>query len=190
MQIEEEREDCLKQSKKSVLNQDIPDELKAVLYQDYLRTLHTKRHMDEATPVLVKSVLPEQATTSTDPTVSAKVKSPKTPPPLIPTLSKRHQALMTHLKNNGVTLSNNQELIINGKVIKKSSIHTILSALDDPFSRGIKAKGFLNIVGLLRQTKAPKSVLPPGYQHLLQPPVKTRSQTGHGIKLGWTTYHF
>jgi hypothetical protein len=182
MQVDESREDQLKESKKSVLDQDIPNEIKAVLYQDFLRTLHRKRQIDEATPVLVKSV------TDAENLPSSAIEEEDETPIKHRSYSKREEALITHLTTNGVKLSDKRELIVNGKLIKKSNIDKILSALADPFGREVKAKGFANMLGVLRLNKAPITVLPPQYQHLLQSRAR-RQQTGKGIKLNWTSYH-
>src|ERR1700688_272817 len=54
MRMDEDHEDHLKSSKSSVLSADLPDDIKAIMYQDYVRQLREKKTSDENIPQLVK----------------------------------------------------------------------------------------------------------------------------------------
>lgn len=193
MQLDEDREDSLKESKRSVLNEDIPNEIKAILYQDYLRALYKKRQIDDSTPILVENVTQPVTLPNNPPSPVKQTKQHS--------YSKREEALLAHMENSGISLSANRELIINGRLFPKSNIDRILTALRDVDGHEIKVKGFKNLLGVLRQTKAPATVFPIQYEHLLQSRSKRkqtgkgfklrskRKQSGKGVKLKWTSYH-
>jgi hypothetical protein len=84
MDLDDTLENRLKESKKNVFDREIPDEIKAVLYQNFQRQLHAKHMSDEKTPILVKNVTAPQTYLETTPYSTAF----KNEPSLIPTVPK------------------------------------------------------------------------------------------------------
>lgn len=145
----------------AVFKENIPDDLKVLLYADAARDINVKQQRKRTTPIYVKSIDEPEKSIQVD---------------RMPKLLNNATAIAIHefLKSHGVTYNENMEIVINGK--------TILNSVYPMMIKGLQNKSIGYMTGTNEVLDALPS-LPPGVSKAIakmHKPKGAAKQTGTG----------
>jgi hypothetical protein len=147
----------LTEEKHKVLLSDFPEEVKNMLYQDFVRRMLRKRQEEENKPILVKNISPPSSLT----TVSGS--TPLPPGPAVPTtprpLIAKRNLLSDFFQQHG-HLSSDNLLVFVGKTLSPGQTGSVLRALTDGRVNE-NIEGFNEAIEVLREKNVPLSYLAP-----------------------------
>lgn len=124
------------EKQKSVFDLDIPDELKASLFQELKRNVATKQKMEKERPLAVKDTAVEQKLLEQTTQLGKLQEKLQTPRP------EPEQRIVEFLKNKGITTDEKNQVVINGKPVTGSDFERTIKELSDARKkRGLGAEG-------------------------------------------------
>lgn len=117
--LEKDEDVPLKRKADDILKQDIPDDLKVLLYSDAARDLHAKQERMRNTPLLVKPV--EDVTENVQ-------KADR-----MPQVLNNQKAIDIHnfLKNHGISYNDEQQVVVNGQAVVNSFYPMMIRGLQN-----------------------------------------------------------
>lgn len=178
-------EHSLQEDKKNVLTaEDIPDDLKLMLYQDFARQLYDKQQKDAQKPIIVKSVdkpvSSEQKKEiekvdkpdSSEQKKEAEIKNDKPDTKQIDYIknmvaSKRCQGMLDSFDKIGITINKKNNIVINDQPIQDSNVVDILKCLSNANISRDGVKGLDEVVAKLKTSSPKASIFPPGVRRAL-----------------------
>jgi hypothetical protein len=151
----------------AVFKENIPDDLKVLLYADAARDINVKQQRKRTAPIYVKSIDEPAKTIQVD---------------RMPKLLNNTKAVVIHefLKSHGVTYNDNMEIVINGK--------TIVNSVYPMMVKGLQNKGIGYQIGTNEVLDALPS-LPPGVSKTLAKMQKSKG-TSKQAGAGSSKMHF
>ena len=197
--VEEEEKQSLTESKKKILNSDLPNEIKTMLYQDIIRQINIQRDEIEKRPIYVKNISSLHSDTSTPPksaemtapsakTVDDEIPVVATNPQVLPTshtseivgVTRKQMELAKFFKEHGYTTPEGG-LQLGFKTLNSAQGDKLLRCLANG-SLKCDVDGFNEAITILRDRHAPLSIISQKRHSLIQKSVQPRK------KLRWTTY--
>jgi hypothetical protein len=169
----------LKEEKHNVLLSDFPEEVKNMLYQDFVRRMIRKRKEEEDKPIPVKYISPPSPSTSIPtPVLQPPALAPPTPV-RAPLIAKRN-LLSDFFQQHGY-ISHDNLLVFGEKKLSPGQTGSLLRALTDGRVNE-NIEGFNEAVVALREKNVPLTYLAPSrHIHFTQGP-----QPGPSRPIKWT----
>jgi hypothetical protein len=164
------------EEKQKVLLSDFPEEVKNMLYQDFVRRMLRKRQEEENKPILVKNISPPSSVT----TMSGSASPPSGPPlPSTPRpLIAKRNLLSDFFQQHG-NLSSDSLLVFGGKKLTPGQTGSVLRALTDGRVNE-NIEGFNEAIEALREKNVPLNYLAPA-RH-----IHFQREQGASRQIRWT----
>ena len=188
-------------TKRQVLESDMPDDIKTIIYQDLIRRIVKKKNLVKGKPVLVKNITTPLATTTTTTTnqkTEKEVAKSTAPPPstkqevqYADILNQLHSGgrtkkILDFLLQNNIKWNSELEVTIDNQRVPHSNIVDVVNTLNSSGDLGVR--GINEIKEHLASSSTPKNS-----KFFKQtffkptPPLVTRSKSSK-LKTTWETY--
>jgi hypothetical protein len=193
-----QRDQELRQQKRNILSaSDIPDDLKALLYQDFARQFVEHKLKSEKRPMLVKNVddtnQPSSSSSKLSNTDSSMPRTEQQKEYVIKMVgSKRTEPIINLMKENGIDFNANNNITVNGSAVPRSNIVDILKCLTNASVSRDQIHGLDEVIKVLKSSTAQKTLFPSGVRRIIFPssrsPSRSRSQKGQGYLKNWQIF--
>jgi hypothetical protein len=173
----------------------MPDDVKAMLYENILRQLRNKEESDMYTAFQPKiPIIPSSTATASKATASSAEEETETDETgynlnifYKDTLKGRGQSIVNYFKKAGITWNEFNEVVIDGLPILNSEINDIIVGLKASCSKTIGALGMQKVMSKLREHEIPDKLFTKGVFNVIfasteKKNTRKRRQSGDGLK--------
>lgn len=186
----------LQNNKKEVLeDKQIPDDLKQILYQDAARQIFDKQQHEAKKPILVKNVeqMPKEVKVEEKPIEKKTEEIPKQEiiqddqkQYIIDMVnSKRTENILKTMEKSGITINKSNNVVIDGKIIKKSNAVDILRCLTNAHINSNDVIGLNNVIEKMKSIDASTAPFSPGVKrtHFSSPKQRKSNRVKNWTKI-------